>query len=124
MRVVQPVLLVNKLAGTQGVYTIEDLEGYLSQVVVSRFNDLLGEELDTIANLPGKYETVAGALKQRLEQDFANYGLALSDLYINSITPPLDVQKAIDDKSRLGMFDDLNKLMQMKTAMAMEKAAE
>ena len=124
VRVAQPVLLVNKLAGTQGVYTIEDLEGYLSQVVVSRFNDLLGEELDSIANLPGKYEAVAGALKQRLEQDFANYGLALSDLYINSITPPLDVQKAIDDKSRLGMFDDLNKLMQMKTAMAMEKAAE
>ena len=124
VRVAQPILLVNKLAGTQGVYTIEDLETYLSQVVVSRFNDLLGEKLDTIANLPGKYEAVAGALKQRLEQDFANYGLLLSELYINSITPPLDVQKAIDDKSRLGMFDDLNKLMQMKTAMAMEKAAE
>ncbi len=124
VRVVQPVLLVNKLAGTQAVYSIGDLEEYLSQVVVSRFNDLLGEKLDTIANLPGKYESIAAALKQKLEEDFGNYGLALSDLYINSITPPQDVQKAIDDKSRLGMFDDLNKLMQMKTAMAVEKAAE
>jgi membrane protease subunit (stomatin/prohibitin family) len=124
VRVAQPVLLVNKLSGTQAVYTVEDLEAYLSQVVVSRFNDLLGEKLDTIVNLPGRYEAVAEALKERLDKDFADYGLALSDLYINSITPPLDVQKAIDDKSRLGMFDDLNKLMQMKTAMAMEKAAQ
>jgi membrane protease subunit (stomatin/prohibitin family) len=29
----------------------------------------------------------------------------------------------MDDKSRLGVFDDLNRLMQMKTAMAMEKAS-
>jgi membrane protease subunit (stomatin/prohibitin family) len=45
-------------------------------------------------------------------------------LYINSITPPPEVQKAIDDKSRLGIFDDLNKLLKMKAAMAMETASQ
>jgi hypothetical protein len=59
-----------------------------------------------------------------LLEDFAGYGLLLSGLFINSITPPLDVQRAIDDKSRLGVFDDLDKLVKMKSAMAMEKAAE
>jgi membrane protease subunit (stomatin/prohibitin family) len=38
--------------------------------------------------------------------------------------PPPEVQKAIDDKSRLGVFDDLNKLLKMKTAMAVETAAQ
>jgi membrane protease subunit (stomatin/prohibitin family) len=33
------------------------------------------------------------------------------------------VQKAIDDKSKLGVFDDLNKLLKMKAAMALENAA-
>jgi membrane protease subunit (stomatin/prohibitin family) len=124
VRVTQPVLFVNKLAGTQAVYRAGDLEEYLRQVVVSRFNDLLGEQLDTLANLPGRYESIAAALERKLGEDFADYGLALSDLYINSITPPQEVQKAIDDKSRLGMFDDLNKLMRMKAAMAMEEAAQ
>ncbi len=59
-----------------------------------------------------------------LEEDFRRFGLGLSNLYINSITPPLDVQKAIDDKSRLNAFDDLNRLLQMKAAMALEKASE
>ncbi len=45
-------------------------------------------------------------------------------LYINSITPPQEVQKAIDDKSKLGVFDDLNKLLKMKAAMAVEKISE
>lgn len=124
VRVVQPVLLINTLVGTQGVYTTEGIEEYLSKVIVSRFSDLLGEKLDTVLNLPGRYEELAGELKKVLEAGFLRYGLGLSNLYIQSITPPLEVQKAIDDKSRLSVFDDLNRLLQMKAAMAMEKTSE
>jgi len=124
IQVLQPVLLINTLVGTQGIYTAEAIEDYLSQVIVSRINDLLGGKLDTIFNLPGRYEELAGELIKILEDDFRRFGLGLSNLYINSITPPLDVQKAIDDKSRLNAFDDLNRLLQMKAAMALEKASE
>ncbi|HLA26742.1 MAG TPA: SPFH domain-containing protein [Syntrophales bacterium] len=124
LQVVQPVLLVNTLVGTQGVYTTDAIEEYLNRVVVSRFNDLMGEEIDTIFNLPARYDALAGDLIKALEEDFAHFGLGLTQLYINSITPPPEVQKAIDDKSRLGVFDDLNKLLKMKAAMAMETASQ
>jgi membrane protease subunit (stomatin/prohibitin family) len=124
VQVVQPVLFVNTLVGTQGAYTTAEIESYLNQVIVSRFNDYLGANLDTVINLPGRYESIAGGLAKSLQEDFSRFGLCLSELYINAITPPGDVQKAIDDKSRLGLFDDMNRLMQMKSAMAMEKAAE
>jgi len=124
IKVVQPVLLINRLVGTQGVYATEEISDYLNQVIISRFNDYLGENLDTIYNLPGKYEAISEGLKKMLADDFSHFGIALSDLYLTSITPPQDVQKAIDDKSRLGVFDDMNKLMQMKAAMAIEKASE
>jgi membrane protease subunit (stomatin/prohibitin family) len=124
VQVVQPVLFVNTLVGTQGVYTTTEIESYLNQVIVSRFNDYLGGNLDTVLNLPGRYESIAEGLTKSLREDFSRFGLCLSELYINAITPPGDVQKAIDDKSRMGLFDDMNRLMQMKSAMAMEKAAE
>lgn len=124
VQVRQPVLFVNTLVGTQGVYTSAEIESYLNQVIVSRFNDFLGGNLDTVFNLPGRYESIAQGITKVLQEDFARFGLCLSDLYINAVTPPADVQKAIDDKSRLGLFDDMNHLMQMKSAMAMEKASE
>jgi membrane protease subunit (stomatin/prohibitin family) len=124
VKVVQPVLLINSLVGTQGVFTTEQIEEYLARVIVSRFNDHLGEHLDSVIDLPGSYEELSAGLSQRLAEDFARYGLALTQLVIVSVTPPADVQKAIDDKSRLGVFDDLNKLLQMKAAMAVEKVAE
>ncbi|NWH05494.1 SPFH domain-containing protein [Desulfobacter latus] len=124
LKIVQPVLFINTLAGTQGIYTSADVSDYLNQVVVSRFNDYIGEQLSSIFDLPEHYDELGKGLAQRLREDFSAFGLNLTHLYINAVTPPPEVQQAIDDKSRLGLFDDMNKLMQMKTAMAMEKIAE
>ncbi len=124
LRIVQPALFINRLVGTQGIYTTEEIEGYLNRVVVSRFNDYIGEKIATIFDLPARYDELAKGLSQRVREDFSRFGLAMTQLYINAITPPVEVQKAIDDKSRMELFDDMNRLMQMKTAMAMEKIAE
>ena len=124
LKIVQPVLFINTLAGTQGIFTSADISDYLNQVVVSRFNDYIGEKVSSIFDLPEQYDELGKGLAQRLRKDFSAFGLNLTHLYINAITPPPEVQQAIDDKSRLGLFDDMNKLMQMKTAMAMEKVAD
>ena len=124
IRVTQPTLFINTLVGTKNSYSAADIENYLGTIIVSRFNDYLGERLDTIINLPGQYDVISNGLIKTLEQDFSRLGLALSGLYINAITPPQDVQKAIDDKSRLSVFDDLNKLLKMKAAMALENTSQ
>jgi len=124
MQIVQPVLFINSLVGTQGIYTAADIEEYLNRVIVSRFNDFMGETIDSVLNLPARYDELSGGLARRLSDDFSHFGLALSHLYVNAITPPPEVQQAIDDRSRMGVFKDMDKLMQMKAAMAMEKASE
>ncbi len=124
IQVLQPLLLINSLVGTQGIFSTEEIAEYINRIIVSRFNDYMGEKVDTIFNLPGKYNDFSNGLKTMLQDDLSKFGLGLTDLYINSITPPPEVQKAIDDKSRLGVFDDLNKLLQMKTAMAVEEASQ
>jgi membrane protease subunit (stomatin/prohibitin family) len=123
VQVVQPVLFINTLVGTQGMLTTEAIEEYLNRVIVSRFNDYMGESLDSLLNLPARYDELSEGLAGRLKKDLAHFGMALTQLYINAITPPPEVQQAIDDRSRMGVFGDMQKLMQMKAAMAMEKAA-
>lgn len=124
VQVVQPVLFINTLVGTMGRFTTEEIEEYLKRVIVSRLNDYLGENLDSLFNLPGRYDSISDGLQKRLEEDFSHFGLGLQNLYVTSITPPPEVQQAIDDKSRLGVIQDLDRLVKMKAAMAMEKASE
>ena len=84
----------------------------------------MGEKIDSILELPSKYDELSQGLVERVQDDFSHFGIQLTHLYINSITPPPEVQQAIDDRSRMGVFQDMDKLMQMKAAMAMEKASE
>ena len=123
IRIVQPVLFINTLAGTMGKYDTEQIEEYLRRVIVSRLNDYLGETLKTLFDLPAQFDELAAGLKKRLVKDFIRFGLALDELYISSITPPEEVQAAIDDRSRLAAIQDMDKFVRMKAGMAMEKAA-
>ena len=123
IQIAQPVLFINSLVGTMGKYTTDEIDDYLKSVIISRFNDHLGENLDSILNLPGRYDELSDGLKKRLHEDFTRFGLDLQNLYITSITPPPEVQEAIDDRARLSMFDNLDNLIKMKAAMAMETAA-
>jgi membrane protease subunit (stomatin/prohibitin family) len=123
IRIIQPVLFINSLVGTVGKYTTDEIEEYIKRVIVSRFNDHLGEHLDTIFNLPGHYDELSDGLQKRLQNDLVRFGLDLQNLYITSITPPPEVQQAIDDKSRLNVIQDMDRLVKMKAAMAMENAS-
>ena len=123
LQVVQPVLFINTMVGTKNMFSTDEVEEYLNRVIVARFNDYMGDCLDSILNLPAKYDELSEGLVERLKTDFSHFGIRLTHLYINSITPPPEVQQAIDDRSRMGVFNDMDKLMKMKAAMAMEKAA-
>jgi len=123
IRIIQPLLFINTLVGTQGYYDTESLGDYMREVIVSRFNDMLGEMLDTIFDLPQYYDELAVALKTRVQDDFGKFGMKLEDLYITSITPPADVQKMIDEKSGLMAVGDLDQFMKFKAAKAMGDAA-
>lgn len=124
MKITNPQLFIGEVAGTKAVYTTDDIEDFLRNVIVGRLNDLLGENLKTIFDLPQYFDELGVGMKSRLGDDFKKYGLDVSDFIINSITPPKEVQKSIDERAGMGAVGDMGKFMNFKAAKAMEKAAE
>ena len=122
-KIAEPVLFINAVVGTQGSYTSEMIGDYLRDVVVARLNDLFGEKLDTIFDLPRSYDELAVEIKERLMGDFRKYGMELADFYLNAITPPPEVQKMIDERSGLEAVGDLDRFFKFKAAKAMGDAA-
>jgi membrane protease subunit (stomatin/prohibitin family) len=122
MKVTQPLLFVNAIVGTMGIYTSANIQDYLRDVIVSRINDLLGEQLDTIFNLPENYDELGVAVKMRLVDDFRKYGMDLVDFFVNAITPPEEVQRMIDERSSMGAVGDMNRFMQFRAAKAVGDA--
>jgi membrane protease subunit (stomatin/prohibitin family) len=124
VRVADPQLFVNTLAGTMGLYTTDGVEGYFKDAIVARLTDLLGENLVSIFDLPKVYDELAMALKTRVADDFGKYGIDLADLFLGAITPPEEVQKLIDERSGMGALGDLDAYMKFKAARALGDAAQ
>jgi membrane protease subunit (stomatin/prohibitin family) len=116
MRIDKPSLFLNTIVGRQAKYTTEEINDYLRDVIVARLNDLLGEKLDTVLDLPKQYTELAAEFKEVIRSEFEKYGLSLVDFYISSITPPEEVAAMIDRRSGMEAIGDLDKFMKFEIA--------
>lgn len=123
-RVVDSALLLNTLVGTQGKYTTEEVTSFLKDMIVSRLADLLGTLGISLLDLPAKYDEIAGGVRGKVSEEFGKYGLELADFFVNAISAPEEVQKAIDARSAMGAVGDLNAFMKFQAANSMSKLAE
>ncbi len=123
-RVVDSALLLNTLVGTQGKYTTDEVTAFLKDLIVARLTDLLGTLGISILDLPAKYDEIGAGTRAKVTEEFSKYGLELVDFFVNAITPPEEVQKAIDARSSMGAVGDLNNFMKFQAANSMRKLAE
>jgi membrane protease subunit (stomatin/prohibitin family) len=123
-RVTDPQLFVGSVVGTRGVVSTQSLGEYLRDIIVSRLNDLLGENLKTVFDLPAVYDELAAGAKARVAEDFAKQGLELVDMLISAITPPEEVQKKIDERASMSALGDMDRYMRYKAAESMQDAAK
>ncbi len=123
-RVVDSALLINTLVGTQGKYSTEEISSFQKDLIVSRLTDLFGTMGVALLDLPSRFDEISSGVRAKVAEDFAKYGLELVDLFINAITPPEEVQKAIDARSSMGVVGDLNAYMKYQAAQSMSKMSE
>lgn len=123
-RVYDAPLLVNTLVGTQGKYTTDEVTAFLRDVIVARLADVLGSLRASLLDLPGQYDAVAAATRARVSEEFARYGLELVGLFINAITPPEEVQRAIDARGAMAAVGDLTSYTRYQVAQSIPKLAE
>ncbi len=124
VRVTDPLLFVNKVVGAEGRFEAKDIESFLRSIIIARLQDVLGEVLTSILDLAAKYDELGAAMKGRVRDDFAKYGLEIPDFYVNAITPPPEVQAVIDERTGMAAVGNLDQYYKFKAAKGIEKAAE
>jgi len=123
MRVDDPQLFVNTIVGSQGAYSTSAIDDFLKGIIITEFNDLIGDAKTPLLDLGGLSKELADSMKAALADDFKRLGLLLTTFQIGAITPPEEVQKAIDQRSSMGAIGDLGAFTQYQAAQAMRDAA-
>jgi membrane protease subunit (stomatin/prohibitin family) len=112
------------VVGTQGLTTTEDILGQLRSTIISHFSDVVAESKIAALDLASSYRELATLAQKNLAPDFASYGLDLSRFNIDNVSLPEEVEAAIDQRTKLGVFGDkLGSYAQMQTAESIKIAA-
>lgn len=123
-KVDDPAVFLKELFGTNSTFVTSDINDFLKSMLLSSFADSLGESkvsaLDLAANTLEFNEKVKGVVQDK----FRELGLKLVNLFIENMSLPEEVTKAMDERTKLGILgDSTDTLMKVSAAEAMKAAA-
>lgn len=114
---------IKEIVGTNQTFTTEHIKEQLKSIIVTRFSDATGESNLPIESYAASLNELSDAIFGYMKDDFAAYGMDVTKFLIENVSMPDEVKKEIFELSRLDKID-LDKLTKLKTAKAMEAAAE
>jgi excisionase family DNA binding protein len=124
VQVTDPQLFVTKVVGTGGVYRTSEIQDFLRGMIIARFTDLLGEAKVPALDMPALQDEIGAAVRAKLGDEFDAFGLALKTFFLQNISMPEEVQKAIDQRASMGAIGDMQRFTQYQAAQALRDAAQ
>lgn len=118
-------LFMKELFGTNNLYTTEDIASYLKSIIVSSISDTIAESKISALDIASNLLEFSNIATETLSQTFANLGLKLTNLVIENISFPEEVEKAIDTRSSMGVLSDkMDTFVKYQSANAIRDAAQ
>ncbi|MBS0210735.1 MAG: SPFH domain-containing protein [Planctomycetes bacterium] len=123
MHVSEPAVFLKELVATDPSFETFEISNQLRNTIVSRFADVMGQIKMPILDLAGNYEKLNQLALQTIKPDLAQLGLALTMFYVENISLPEEVEKALDTRSKMSVIGDLNRYTHYQAATAIGDAA-
>jgi len=124
IRVAEPKSFIKEIAGTNGHFVTEDIEGQLKRSLISGFSDALAESKIAALDLASNYDELSKFTREKLSEDFKGYGLELTKFVVENISLPQEVEAAMDKRTSMGVIGDAARYTQFQAADAMRDAAQ
>lgn len=121
-QVSDPQLFVTNIVGKQAIFRTSEIEERLRTMLLSKFQDLLGETgaKKSVVELIGLTEELGAGVRAKAQDDFTALGLTLKTFYIGNLKPS---DKSAQELRDMGMLD-MNVYTQLQAADAMRDAAK
>ena len=124
-KVDDPTVFLAELFGTNSTFDTADIADYLKTLLISSLTDALGESKISVLDLAVNTEEFNAIIKAKVQSKFNAIGLKLVTLAIENMSVPEEIEKALDERSKLGILGDkTDVMMKVAAAEAMKEAAK
>lgn len=123
-KVSDPAKFLKELFGTSGSYTTDSIEGHLKKMVISGLSDLFAESKIPALDLASHYDELSEQGRLKMEPRFEEFGFKITSLYIENLSLPEEVEKAMDTRTSMGVIGNMGQFQQYQAGQAIREAAQ
>ena len=110
---------LNEIVGTDGHFTTDEVEAQLTNLIVSKFATIMGQDDTPALDLAANYEKFGTYITEHMAPSFTEYGLELTRMLVENISLPEDVEKAIDKRTSRAVTGDLDEHIKYQSGEAL-----
>ncbi len=119
MRVTDPALFLREVVGTDGEFTADEISAQIRNVILQEVGRALAGSGIPVLDMAANTRDLGTIVAREIAPKVAGYGLALPEFYIENVSLPEEVEKAMDRRTSMGVVGDLGRYMQFNAAEAM-----
>ena len=119
IRITDPKQFMNEIVGTDGHFTVDEIDDQLTNLIISKFTTILGESNIPVLDLASNYEKFSEYISQKISPYFGEYGLHLTKILVENISLPSNVEEALDKRSSREITGNLDKHIKYQTGEAL-----
>lgn len=105
-RVSEPKVFMREVFGTNAVYKTDDVCEQIKPMLIQGITDTLAESKTSALDLAANYREFSSAVLETCQKEFEAYGLSLTKFVIENISLPEEVEKTLDERTKLGVLED------------------
>ena len=123
LRVQDPAQLVREIVGTNSIFSVDSIVGQLRDLVVARFSSVIAETSTSVLELAAHYKDLGNRALERVTGEFQQYGLELTQLVVENVSLPAEVESALDARAKMTVIGNLDQYAKLQGADALRDAA-
>ncbi|MBO5884401.1 MAG: SPFH domain-containing protein [Clostridia bacterium] len=123
-RVDDAKLFMREVFGTNALYTVGDVSDHIKPILIQVMTDIVAESNMSILDLAASYKEFSDAVVQKSVGEFSKLGLKICSVVIENLSLPEEVEKVLDERTKLGVLEEkMGTYTQYQAAQAIKDAA-
>lgn len=125
IKVEDPTKFMRECFGTNAIYRISAIEDQYKSTLIQLLTDAIAESKLSALDLAANYKEISTIVETHAKEEFEPLGLKVSKFVIENLSLPEEVEKMLDERTKMGvMADKMGTYTQFKAANAMGDIAK
>lgn len=112
---------MQEIMGTDGLFTVDEISDQLRNMIVTRFSTVVANSNLPVLDMAANYDQLSEFVTQKIAPEFQGYGLRLTNILVENISLPPEVETALDKRTSMGVIGNLDRYLQFQTAEGIGK---